>query len=111
TAAHMPQPKTRPARSRAAAATTVLVLVTCAAAHAVSPSAQVIKQGEALVKAGKPAEAATALRAAAQTHPDDYYLVYNLGIASYAAGQFQDAIDSFSEASLSPDKKIRAQAL
>lgn len=109
TASHMPP--TKPTRSRVPVAT-MLVLASCVTvAQAVSPTTLIIEQSEALMKAGKAGEAAATLRAAAQKNPDDYFLVYNLGIASYAAGQFQDAIDSFSEATMSPDKKIRAQAL
>lgn len=109
----------RPVRSRAAAKVSLLILslgasallLTGEAGAALAPAKKVIEESEALLKAGKAAEAANALRAAAQQQPDDYYLVYNLGVASYAAGQFQDAIDAFSEATMSPDKKLRAKAL
>src|SRR4051794_24229856 len=78
---------------------------------ATNPTIELIRQSEALMKSGKAAEAADSLRAAAQKSPEDFYLVYNGGIASYAAGKYHDAIESFTQASSSPDERIRGLAL
>lgn len=76
-----------------------------------SALARLVTQSGELIAQGKATEAAELLRAAAQKDPNDYYVVYNLGIASYAAGQWQDAVDAFAEATSSPEKRVRAQAL
>ena len=89
-----------------------LLFVPIISLHAASnPTTDLIRQSEEMMKAGKAAEAADTLRAAAQKSPEDFYLVYNGGIASYAAGKFQDAIESFTQASSSPDERIRGLAL
>src|SRR5690606_10988545 len=44
------------------------------------------------------AQAQQALRAALMLYPTDAQLWYNLGVAQYAAGQFNEAADSFRRA-------------
>lgn len=70
-----------------------------------------IENAEKMVKEGKSGEAAEMLRATAQKYPDDYFLMYNYGIAAYSAGRFQEAIDAFSEVNGSADEKLRSSAL
>ncbi|MEZ0386469.1 MAG: VWA domain-containing protein, partial [Verrucomicrobium sp.] len=115
-AAAMPVRTSRSPRRRKAVASLLAVTLSLLVAEgsvtaADATLAKLVSQSGDLMKAGKAAEAAALLREAAQKDPNDYYLVYNCGIASYAAGQYQDAVDSFAEATSSPDKKVKAQAL
>ncbi len=66
---------------------------------------------EVMMKEGRAGEAAAMLLEATKSRPEDAYLMYNYGIAAYAAKQYQEASDAFSEVCLSPDKKLRSQAL
>jgi Ca-activated chloride channel family protein len=70
-----------------------------------------ISKTDAMLREGKAPEAASMLREAMQKRPEDYYLMYNYGIAAYAAKQYQEAADAFSEVCISPDRKLRGQAL
>jgi hypothetical protein len=70
-----------------------------------------IAQTAVMLREGKAGEAASLLRQAVQKRPDDHYLIYNYGIAAYAAQQYQEAADAFSEVCLSNDRKLRGQAL
>jgi hypothetical protein len=70
-----------------------------------------IARTEGMLREGKAAEAASMLREAVQKRPQDHYLIYNYGIAAYAAKQYQEAADAFSEVCLSKDRKLRGQAL
>ncbi|MBX3743048.1 MAG: VWA domain-containing protein [Akkermansiaceae bacterium] len=70
-----------------------------------------IARTEGMLREGKAAEAASMLREAVQKRPQDHYLIYNYGIAAYAAQQYQEAADAFSEVCLSKDRKLRGQAL
>jgi Ca-activated chloride channel family protein len=107
----------RNARRRKAVATLIVTgllgaLSSTGHLHAAdSALVRLVTQSGELIAQGKATEAAELLRAAAQKDPNDYYVVYNLGIASYAAGQWQDAVDAFAEATSSPEKRVRAQAL
>ncbi len=68
-------------------------------------------EAEKWVKEGKAAEAAKVLWEAAQKNPQNYYLIYNFGIASYAVSNYADAVGAFSEAALSKDEKLHTMAL
>lgn len=70
-----------------------------------------IAKTDGLIREGKAPEAASMLREAMQKRPEDHYLMYNYGVAAYAAKQYQEAADAFSEVCVSPDKKLRGQAL
>ena len=70
-----------------------------------------ITKTDAMIREGKSAEAAALLLDATKGRPEDAYLMYNYGVAAYAAKQYQEASDAFSEVCVSPDKKLRAQAL
>ncbi|MFA7343158.1 MAG: VWA domain-containing protein [Terrimicrobiaceae bacterium] len=91
-----------------------LLLVLCLLAPATGRAETKLltaEEAEKWVREGKAADAAKSLLEAAQKHPDDYYLIYNFGIASYAAGNFNEAVGAFSEAALSKDEKLHTLAL
>jgi len=102
--------KIKPARAVTRVAL-FLLLTLCSSAFAVSTNQPLIDKADSMVKNGQAAEAAEELRAAAQKNPEDLYLMYNYGIAAYAAKQYNVAADAFSEVCVTPDKKLRAQAL
>lgn len=81
------------------------------ASPAIATGLLTTEEAEALVKSGKAGEAAERLRAAAQKNPDDLYLMYNYGVASYAAKKYSEAIDAFMEASMSREESLRSLAL
>jgi tetratricopeptide (TPR) repeat protein len=85
----------------------LLASVVC---HA-SPTTLTAAEAQKMVKDGKAAEAAKSLWDAAQKDPENYYLIYNFGVASYAMSNFSDAVNAFSEAALSKDETLRAMAL
>ena len=103
-----------PAKQRAVLPFILLPLLVINAARteaAFSAASPVTAQAEQLVNEGKAGKAAELLRAAAQTSPDDYDLLYNYAIAAYAAGDFTGAVDAFSQVAGSPDASLRARAL
>lgn len=84
--------------------------LSCLSARAAEADPLLAKTG-AMLKEGRAAEAAGMLLAATKRRPDDLYLMYNYGVAAYAAKHYQEAAEAFSEVCISPDKKLRAQAL
>lgn len=82
---------------------------------AVSASAEegILTPAEAQKKLteGKAAEIGKLLWDAAQREPENLYHIYNFGIASYAMGNFSDAVNAFTEASRTPEEKLRALAI
>jgi|GEM_PF-551706 len=103
-----------PAKSRAVVAAVLLSLSAALSTGRGAPAAEkllTMEEAQALVQSGKAEEAAGRLRSAAQKKPTDLYLMYNYGIASYAAENYGDAINAFIEASLSDEKDLRARAL
>ncbi len=63
-----------------------------------------------LVTGGKAAEALLQLEAALERDPDNARLLYNHGVAAYAAGRLEDALVSFDRAETSGGRKIATLA-
>ena len=110
TAAKMKGPARRSRPSVAAALILVACFLASGTGHA-APGTLTAAEAEKMVKDGKAAEAAKSLWDAAQKDPENYYLIYNFGIASYAMSNFSDAVNAFSEAALSKDETLHAMAL
>lgn len=111
----LPEPSPAPSAtimetSRKVSVILVFLLVAAASAPAAEKD-PLLGKTDAMIREGKAPEAVALLREALKQRPQDYYLMYNFGVAAYAAKQYQDASDAFSEVCLSPDKKLRGQAL
>ena len=65
---------------------------------------------QSMVESGKHAEALNALDAALQRDPDNPRLLYNHGVAAYAAGRLEDSLVSFDRAESSGNRRIAALA-
>ncbi len=69
---------------------------------AASSTLQTIQGAKELMEQEKPSEAAKLLWEASQQQTKDPYLIFNYGIASYASGEFQEAITAFTEVARHP---------
>ncbi len=65
---------------------------------------------QSLITSGRAAEAVQQLASAVERNPENARLVYDLGVASYAAGQFEDALLSFDRAEALGNRKLAERA-
>lgn len=112
-AATPPSARKHPAPASKASARTLAILFLWGSIvlAAQANDEDVVKMAEALVAAGKAAQAADMLQVEAQKAPDNVYILYNYGIAAYAAKRFDVAVDAFSEVARSQDARLRSQAM
>lgn len=101
----------RPPRQRLPTSLLLVIFLLAPLTGWTKPDLLTAAEAEKWVKEGKAAEAAKRLWDAAQKDPENYYLIYNFGIASYAVGSFSDAVSAFSAAAMSKDQKLHAMAL
>lgn len=69
------------------------------------------RAAESLVRAGRPAEALELLRDEILRNPDDPRLLYNYGLAAYAAANFGVARTAWTQVSAGADRPLVARAL
>jgi len=66
---------------------------------------------EKLIRAGKAAEAMAELKTLAELNPTDPYILYNLGVAAYAAKDYDEAVKVLETTLALPDDSVRSRAL
>lgn len=82
-----------------------------AADDASSSPAQAVREGNRLLNAGDINAALQQYRRVLDEHPDAREVAFNLGLAQFAAGDYQAARKAFDEASLAEDSELAADAL
>ncbi|HEY9251005.1 MAG TPA: VWA domain-containing protein, partial [Rariglobus sp.] len=100
----------RPRRSVVAVALLAVLGLTATTprAEAADPN---LKHQQKLIEDGQASVALAALREEAVRRPDDPFALYNLGVAAYSSGDYEEAVKTFETLLALPDNQLRSKAL